>query len=266
MFDNGKYVLPLKLVALLEDADLSFEELRLIHGLLHCAHVAANCTPSALWASLGQVRKIRSTKLRHTVGPKNAKDHRQLAKLVGSERLRPHFKLLELSKSHRALSFQFQNKILDASIMRNFDPKKTKAPYALLDVADVARCRSRTDLLFFVRTAMHRRQNTPTFALPGIGEGERSTAWPVVRDKWLRSATKEASASGVNFLVLLEEGLEQLNVERVRVKITHADTSWKPGALYSYELGTTYVEVRSCGHTYLGAAEARAKRGQIRVI
>ncbi|MCA0905432.1 hypothetical protein LCM27_03375 [Ruegeria marisrubri] len=283
-----KYIVPAPLVEKIETLGLGYPALKLVHGLLLSAHLEVGGNTSLLWRPMSRRSVVRTAFLRAEIGAAREKGNRQIRAALEDPQLKSVFEEIHLLENGRGIVSMFRKDICEVATVRNFDPATNeKHQYALLESANLAACRTATDILLLTRVCMHRRQKYPAFHLFGFQQPEVSpannramnklaeaqaklqesvrkaeadpVAWPDVRDKWLGSACRVAKLTGDRFVFVLEEGVSQLGVRRVKVRISNAEAKWKPEVLHRCPAGSRLVEIDSDGHRYLTAERARLR-------
>lgn len=284
VMSDTKYILPAELINKIEALNPSRVTLLLAHGLLFHAHCLAEANTSLLRIKMSQPHIVRTSHLRDVVGRVGTKGNRWFAAALGDGRCSTIFRKLEPTENGRGLIVEYQPSFCHAATANGFDPEKSKHKYALLDTRLIGACASKTDILFYTRVAMHRRQNFPTFAIPGVGWQETSirppskqfslpgvepkkeptfVSWTNVRDNWLRSAKKISGLTGDHFLFRLDEGISRLGTQKVVVKVLNGETKWENARLYKCPPGSRIIAVNEDGYSYLSPEEVqlRAKAG-----
>ena len=179
-----EYLMPKKLVALVEQAKPSLGLLRLFHACY--AYVDRNplLTINLVALTGKPACRARCSDLSAITGSPGAKSSTWIADVVEDDGWRTLFSRLEIDPSGMELSFKFTPKVGSAS-HRGSD----KIVFAMIDGDEIRTISSANEALFYIRAVMVDKSDQPAFDIPGICPD--SAPWTDNRKKaWLRIAAR----------------------------------------------------------------------------
>jgi hypothetical protein len=221
------YCLHEKMVLVCEEHSLSFRALRLLHGLMFVLDELSGRNGMRLIQIAQRPREIAAATIASAVGPRGARDHRGLRRAMSELHATGLTTRLELDPTGRVLTFALDPHIAKLSMLYKKDR------FAILDTDRIAECGNAQDILFYTRAAMLERADWPMFEIPQLKGAAPSHGWRTSSRLWLASAERFSRLLGHSYLVLPQTPPFSSQIVGVRVKITHANTSWTPGKLYS---------------------------------
>ena len=220
------YRLHEKIVLLCEDRIMSFRALRLLHGLLFVLDELSGRNGMLLVQLAQRPHDIAANTIASAVGPRGARDHRGLRQAMSELQAIGLTSVLQLDPTGRVLTFAFT-----APFAKLSTPYK-KDRFAILDTDRITECGSVQDILFYTRAAMLERADYPVFEIPRLTGAAPRHDWRSSSRLWLASAERFGRLLGHSYLVLPQTQPFSSAILGVRVKISHANTSWTPGKLY----------------------------------
>lgn len=221
------YRLHEKIVLQCEDRIMSFQALRLLHGLLFVLDELSGRNGMLLVQLAQRPHDIAANTIASAVGPRGARDHRGLRQAMAELQATGLTTVLQLDPTGRVLTFEFTAPFAKLSM-----PYK-KDRFAILATDRIAECGNVQDILFYTRAAMLERANHPVFEIPQLKGAAPHHDWRSSSRLWLASAERSSRLLGHSYLVLPQTQPFSSAIIGVRVKITHANTDWTPGKLYA---------------------------------
>ncbi|SFP31197.1 hypothetical protein [Tranquillimonas alkanivorans] len=232
-----RFRLPLDVLLRLEGLELTAHQLRTFLGAYWFMSIATNDQPELVLANSARPKTIRAAELRAEIGTPGCNDSRWLRNSLRGLRSAGLFTMLELPDNGRRFTFQLHRKVGEDSL-------KPKV-FAPLYTGHIQRCRTSCDILFYCRAAMVAGRNWPKFDLPGIGDQAPARPWSLCRDGWLRAAMRVSEMLDHSYLLGPVTGAFDVRPSRVEVKVQHDKTSWSPGKLYKFPVGTRPYAVKN---------------------
>jgi len=221
-----EYLMPEKLVVLIEQAKPSLGLLRLFHACY--AYVDRNpLRPIGLVAMTGKPAcRARCSDLSAIAGSPGAKSNAWITDVVDDDQWRALFSRLEIDPNGMEISFKFTPKVGIAS-HRGSD----NIVFAMIDSEEIRTISSENEALFYVRAVMVDQADLPAFDIPGICPD--SAPWTENRKKaWLRVAARVSERTGQHYVIIPQRHPLTRKIVRVRVKVVTGRSRWSPGYLF----------------------------------
>ncbi|WP_188480648.1 hypothetical protein [Marivita lacus] len=221
-----EYLMPEKLVALVEQAKPSLGLLRLFHACY--AYVDRNPLLAInLVALTGKPAcRARCSDLSAITGSPGAKSSTWVTEVVEDDGWKALFSRLEIDPSGMELSFKFTPNVGQAA-HRGSD----KIIFAMVDGEEIRKISSANEALFYIRAVMVNQADWPAFDIPGICPD--SAPWTDNRKKaWLRIAARVSERTGQHYVIIPLRHPLTRKIVRVRVKAVTGWSRWSPGYLF----------------------------------
>ncbi|MAZ22094.1 hypothetical protein [Roseovarius sp.] len=221
-----EYLMPTKLVAMVEDAKPSLHLLRLFHAcyayvdrnpLLHVGVIALSNRPACT---------VLCSDLAAITGSPQAKSNAWIKSAIDGEGWRSLFSLLTLDTTGRLLTFKFAPKV-GVAAQRN----EEKTPFAMLDSEEIRVIRSVDEAFFYTRALMVAQSNQPLFYLPNICP-EVAPWTDNSKKSWLRIAARVGAKLDQHYLIIPRRDPLTRRVTRVRVNVTTKSSFWTAGQFF----------------------------------
>ncbi len=211
------------IVKMVESAKLPLHALRVFYGLHHLIDADPEKNVAVMAAPHRRSMQVKGRKIIQSTFPYGTNDLRLLrvAKepLIASKILDKY----DYDSQHSTLIFRYSDKAISAS------EHKKKGKFAIADSIWLTRLSTPAQIMFYLRVKMHEGMDAPKFLIPQISA---STPWQKVKKSWISAAEKLSKELGQQYLFSPEIDRMSEQVLAVRVKISHAKTTWYPGSLY----------------------------------
>lgn len=221
-----EYLMPLKLVALLEAANPSLHLLRLFHAcyayvdrskLLSVGVIAMPGRPGC---------KALCSDLSLITGSPSAKSNSWIGSAIEAGGWNTLFSQLSIAEDAKVLAFKFSSKV-SVSAMRN---EKDKV-FAMVDSDVLRTISSSKEALFYTRAAMVNKADRPMFYLPGICP-ETAPWTDNTKKSWLRIAARVGERMDHHYVIMPERDPLTRDIARVKVKAVTPTSRWSPQGLF----------------------------------
>lgn len=221
-----EYLMPLKLVALLEAANPSLHLLRLFHACY--AYVDRNPLLSVGVIALPgrPACRVLCSDLSLIAGSPGAKSNSWIGSAIEADGLKILFSEISIEESSKILAFKFSRKV-SVSSMRNEDDKI----FSMVDGNVIRTISSSKEALFYTRAVMVDKANQPMFHLPGICP-ETSPWTDNTKKSWLRVAARVGEKMNHHYVLLPERDPLTRKITRVKVKAVTPTSQWSPQGLF----------------------------------
>jgi hypothetical protein len=229
----SEYLCTERVVARLENADLSLDGLRLAHGCHFYVDSRKELNIQNMAAPKRANFTVKCSTLLATTGSPGAKDYDMIAKGIQAhtglrgQGGRAIFDFLERREDGRKITFRFSDGYVRDSL-RSSNDRKSK--FAMIDVDTIGRLSTPKQILFYTRAVMSQRSNSPMFNLPW--SAERSGPWRDVKRSWLSAAERLSKLLDQDYLLEPMVDAETDEVSRVKVKIVKKVSAWGPEKLF----------------------------------
>ena len=253
-----EYLMPQKIVALIEDSKSSLHMLRLFHACY--AYVDKN--PLMSVGVIGMTGKPACTAscsdLAALTGSPSGKSNAWIKNVVKEFDEKSLFSKLELNESGTLLSFKFSPRVGPASL------RNIKTPFAMMDVDDVATISSASELLFYTLAKLVYNASQPLFYLPHIDP--ETNPWTDDRKKsWLRVAARVGMRLDQHYLIFPKHDPCTRKTVRVRVNVVTKQSQWSAGRLYPQGASAAVSVVHGGEYRSLKRAELLSRKAWTRV-
>jgi len=212
--DNGKIQIAQVLIEHLMNAGLSLASIKLIIAMLHHQDVQELWSRDAIETPSIARTWLEGTRLRTVVGPYRENGATSLHRLVAEAKTTDLFDDIRLTDGNRVLKWQFSRLVHHLMSYRICDY------YTLLDMAEVAACRSLNDLFYLVMLRHVFKAAVPKFY------GLTSRKWNSMRAKHMASLARIVKMTGVTLLVAERRDKNDYNLHHVECMVCHAQTTW----------------------------------------
>lgn len=233
--DNGKIQIAQVLVEHLRQAGFSLTSLKLILAMLHHQDRQELWIRDAIEKPSLARTWIDGTRLRAVVGPRRENGATSLHRLVVEARSTDLFDDIRLIERNRILEWQFSSVTHLLMADRIFDY------YTLLDLAEVADCRSLEDLNYLIVIRHVFKAPVPKLY------GPSSADWSRLRTKHMASLSRVAKMTGVTLLVIETRDKRDYNLHHVECRACHAQTTWWISAIRKYPAGAKVTLIDASG-------------------
>ncbi len=221
-----EYLMPLKLVALLEAANPSLHLLRLFHACY--AYVDRNPLLSVGVIALPgrPACRVLCSDLSLIAGSPGAKSNSWIGSAIEADGLSILFSEVSIEENSKVLAFKFSRKV-SVSSMRN----EADNIFSMVDGNVIRTISSSKEALFYTRAVMVDKANQPMFLLPGICP-ETSPWTDNTKKSWLRVAARVGEKMNHHYVLLPERDPLTRKVTRVKVKAVTPTSQWSPQGLF----------------------------------
>ncbi|SMX34405.1 hypothetical protein [Actibacterium lipolyticum] len=158
--------------------------------------------------------------LRDLVGPKSANTAKSLVTMVEQVSQTWLFDDLRLSEDHKTIYWQFSSHVHNWMARRFFEES-----FALLDLRDVAACRSHLTLSLYCGAKNLRNHPLPEYVIP------LSKPWSTHRRGLFTSLQQVSKMVDTTFFVGLEWIYRADRKQQLRIRLRHHGTTWYPDKL-----------------------------------
>lgn len=233
--DNGKIQISQNLLAHIMNAGLSLASLKLLMALIHHQELQELWSLEAIETPCVARTWGEGTRLRSVVGPKRENGATSLHKLIAEARLTELFDEIRLVERNRVLEWQF------SSLVHELMGHRQVGYYTLLDLSEVADCRTLEDLSYLVMIRHHYKAKAPKIV------GPSATDWGRVRARHMRSLARIAKMTGVTLVVAETRDKNDYNLHHVTCRFCHTETTWWISAFKKHPVGAKVTLLDSTG-------------------
>lgn len=234
MSKKSEYKCHEKIVALLEQANLSLPALRLTHACYHFIDQHPGWNLEFMNLKGHRDCTARCTDLTAYGGTPGSKDNDMIADGIRDLQGKGIFDVLGKSENGRKVVFRFSRTFVRQGVFYKKDR------FSMIDMDWISRLRSPSHVLFYSRAAMVERSKYPQLYLPGIDPSK--TPWSASKRGWLRAAARVGAHLGHDYIFIPMLDKFREDIIAVKVNITTRDTKWTAGMLYP-AVSTTGVSV-----------------------
>lgn len=233
--DNGKIQISQNLLAHIMNAGLSLASLKLLIAMIHHQELKGLWISDAIETPCVARTWGEGTRLRSVVGPKRENGATSLHKLIAETQLTELFDKIRLVARNRVLEWQFSSLIHE--LMRH----REVGYYTLLDLSEVANCRTREDFDYLITVRHLYKAKAPKFMCPS------STDWGRVRARHMTSMARIATMTGVTLMVAEARDKNDYKLHHVTCRICHPETTWWISAFKKHPVGAKVTLLDSTG-------------------
>lgn len=220
-----QYLCPAELVAMIEHKNLSLDALRVFHALCYFTDQHPTFQITSMASPSQRSAHILSRKLTACTFPPSTNDLRPVRATMQALQAAGLVEVFNFSDTNRDVRFRFSRRVIESITARRKDGQ-----FAMMEPGMLSQLSSAAHVLFYTRVVMHQGANVPIFYIPGINP--QTAPWSQMRRRWIRAACKLSRIYGHGYLFCPEVDFASTAVIRMRVKITHPETTWYPGRLY----------------------------------
>lgn len=257
----SEYLCTERVVARLENADLSLDGLRLAHG----CHFYVDSRKELNIQNMASPKRanftVKCSTLLATTGTPGAKDYDMIAKGIKAHSALQYqggaaiFDFLERRDNSKKITFRFSDVYVRDSLRAS---KDRTSKFAMIDVDTIGRLSTPKQILFYTRAVMSQRSNFPMFTLPW--SAERSGPWRDVKRSWLSAAERLSKLLDQDYLLEPMVNAETDEVARVKVKIVRKVSAWDPEKLFPRQSDQAVCTVISGKARSLSKTELQERR------
>lgn len=257
----SEYLCTERVVARLENADLSLDGLRWAHGCHFYVDSRKVLDIKNMAAPKRANFTVKCSTLLAATGSPGAKDYDMIAKgMKAHTDLRDQggraiFDFLERKEGGRKIIFRFSDCYVRDSL-RTLKDRTSK--FAMIDVDTIGRLSTPKQILFYTRAVMSQRSNFPMFTLPW--SAERSGPWRDVKRSWLSAAERLSKLLDQDYLLEPMVDAETDEVSRVKVKSVRTVSAWEPEKLFPRQADQAVCTVISGKARSLSKGELQERR------
>lgn len=217
-----EYLLTRKIVRMIEQANLSLHQLRLVHACLAYVDRIKHLNIQMLALPTGEGCRASCADLAAITGSPGQKSATWVAETAKAGGLNKFFRECAAEEDGRLLRFKFSPNLGTAAIRNEEDA------FVMLDSDEIATISSAPEFLFYVSSVMVAGANQPQFYIPLAG-----APWTDRSKKgWLRVAARVSGRTGHEYLIVPQRDPVTRKIDQVRVKVTTSSSKWSAGCLY----------------------------------
>ena len=229
--DNGKISVSYRLLEWIFHAGVSASTARLLIALIHQQDLRGLWDETHMQDPHGARTHAAGATLRSRVGPKRDNGARTLKRLLEETRATGLFDSISLRDNNKVLCWQFAQWV-HVQMNRRWD-----ADYVLLDLEQVAQCRTFRTLRLYVEARCRYNMKAPAFTGPVHG------SWSRYRHPLFASCRDVAGLVDTVFFIGLVPDPNEPGRFSLIFRMRHIGTKWYPHALTKFPADTRVYRI-----------------------